>query len=106
MKFPWKKKEPKHTTLNTLTPKEINQAEVMGYLWFPAKQQEEPKMDETKLYNLFEEAAEAILEHEAVMTSPIDGSYISMVRSEDVLNSLAETMGIDIKQTSYENYAK
>lgn len=102
MKFPWKKRrEPK-----PLTPKEINQAEVMGYIWFPAKQQEEPKMDETKLYNLFEEAAEAILEHEVVMTSPIDGSYISMIRSEDVLNSLAETMGIDIKQTSYENYAK
>ena len=101
MKFPWKKKESK-----PLTPKEISQAEVMGYLWFPAKQQEEPKMDETKLYNLFEEAAEAILEHEVVMTSPIDSSYISMVRSEDVLNSLAEAMGIDIKQTSYENYAK
>lgn len=101
MKFPWKKKEPK-----PLTPKEINQAEVMGYLWFPAKQQEVKKMEESKLYTLFEEAAEAILDHETCLTSPIDGNPMSFVRTTDALNALAEAMGVDIRQTAYEHFAK
>ena len=63
-------------------------------------------MEESKLYTLFEEAAEAILDHETCLTSPIDGNPMSFVRTTDALNALAETMGVDIRQTAYEHFAK
>ena len=64
------------------------------------------KMEESKLYALFEEAAEAILDYETCLTSPIDGNPMSFVRTTDALNALAEAMGVDIRQTGYEHFAK
>lgn len=68
--------------------------------------EEVKKMEESKLYALFEEAAEAILDHETCLTSPIDGNPMSFVRTTDALNALAEAMGVDIRQTAYEHFAK
>lgn len=68
--------------------------------------EEVTKMEESKLYALFEEAAEAILDHETCLTSPIDGNPMSFVRTTDALNALAEAMGVDIRQTAYEHFAK
>lgn len=91
MTFPWKKEK-------LLTP---NQQSIED----PAAE-EVTKMEESKLYALFEEAAEAILEYETCLTSPIDGNPMSFVRTTDALNALAEAMGVDIRQTGYEHFAK
>lgn len=90
MTFPWKKEK----CLTPLEPIEDPTAE------------EVKKMEENKLYVLFEEAAEAILDYETCLTSPIDGNPMSFVRTTDALNALAEAMGVDIRQTGYEHFAK
>ena len=90
MTFPWKK-----TKLLT-QPEPIEDQPT----------EEVKKMEESKLYTLFEEAAEAILDYETCLTSPIDGNPMSFVRTTDVLNALAEAMGVDIRQTAYEHFAK
>lgn len=98
MTFPWKKTK-------LLTPNE--QRKVLGLEPIEDQSTEEvKKMEESKLYTLFEEAAEAILDHETCLTSPIDGNPMSFVRTTDVLNALAEAMGVDIRQTGYEHFAK
>lgn len=91
MTFPWKKDK-------MLTPNEQPIED-------PATE-EVKKMEESKLYALFEEAAEAILEYETCLTSPIDNNPMSFVRTTDALNALAEAMGVDIRQTGYEEFAK
>jgi hypothetical protein len=91
MTFPWKKEK-------LLTP---NQQSIED-----PTTEEVKKMEESKLYALFEEAAEAILEYETCLTSPIDGNPMSFVRTTDALNALAEAMGVDIRQTGYEHFAK
>lgn len=98
MTFPWKKTK-------LLTPNE--QREKLGLEPIEDPTAEEvKKMEESKLYTLFEEAAEAILDHETCLTSPIDGNPMSFVRTTDALNALAEAMGVDIRQTGYEHFAK
>lgn len=98
MTFPWKKTK-------LLTPNE--QREHLGLEPIEDQNAEEvKKMEESKLYTLFEEAAEAILDYETCLTSPIDGNPMSFVRTTDALNALAETMGVDIRQTGYEHFAK
>lgn len=98
MTFPWKKRK-------LLTPNE--QRKVLGLEPIEDPTTEEVnKMEESKLYTLFEEAAEAILDHETCLTSPIDGNPMSFVRTTDALNALAEAMGVDIRQTAYEHFAK
>ncbi len=98
MTFPWKKTK-------LLTPNE--QRKVLGLEPIEDQSTEEvKKMEESKLYTLFEEAAEAILDHETCLTSPIDGNPMSFVRTTDALNALAEAMGVDIRQTAYEHFAK
>lgn len=98
MTFPWKKTK-------LLTPNE--QRKVLGLEPIEDPTAEEVnKMEESKLYTLFEEAAEAILDHETCLTSPIDGNPMSFVRTTDALNALAEAMGVDIRQTAYEHFAK
>jgi hypothetical protein len=91
----------KHT--ETLKPEEstINQ------------EREEPEMnvneplDRTKLHtDMFEAIASIVIEHETVMNSPIDGSPIGVVRTEDVLNSITEYFGIDIGKTKFSEYRK
>lgn len=91
MAFPWKKEKlltPNDQPIEDPTAEEVT------------------KMEESKLYALFEEAAEAILEYETCLTSPIDGNPMSFVRTTDALNALAEAMGVDIRQTGYEHFAK
>ena len=109
MNFPWKKRTNVLKTPNDmraemgLKPVE----DIVSNVFIPQQKAEEvSKMDETKLYTLFEEAAENILDFESVVPSPVDGSSIGVIRTADVLNALAESMGIDIKQTGYEHYAK
>jgi hypothetical protein len=98
MTFPWKKTK-------LLTTNE--QREHLGLEPIEDQDAEEvKKMEESKLYALFEEAAEAILDHETCLTSPIDGNPMSFVRTTDALNALAEAMGVDIRQTGYEHFAK
>ena len=98
MNFPWKKKrEPK-----PLTTKEMSQAEVMGYLWFPEKQQEVTKVDNTQKV---EEIMEAIIEYEYAGTSPLDGSPIATVRSSDIYNVLCTYFDVDPKETEWSDYA-
>lgn len=98
MTFPWKKK--KLLTLNEQRAK-------LGLEPIEDQTTEEvKKMEESKLYALFEEAAEAILDYETCLTSPIDGNPMSFVRTTDALNALAEAMGVDIRQTAYEHFAK
>ena len=91
MTFPWKK-----TKLLTKNEQPIENPTA----------EEVKKMEESKLYALFEEAAEAILEYETCLTSPIDNNPMSFVRTTDALNALAEAMGVDIRQTGYEEFAK
>lgn len=74
---------------------------------------EEPEMnvngpfDRTTLHtDMFEAIASNILEHETIMNSPIDGSPIGVVRTEDALNSITEYFGIDIANTKYSEYRK
>lgn len=90
MTFPWKKEK----RLTPLEPIEDKTTE------------EVKKMEESKLYALFEKVAEAILDYETCLTSPIDGNPMSFVRTTDTLNALAEAMGVDIRQTGYEHFAK
>lgn len=98
MTFPWKKTK-------LLFPNE--QRKSLGLEPIEDQDAEEvKKMEESKLYALFEEAAEAILDHETCLTSPIDGNPMSFVRTTDALNALAEAMGVDIRQTGYEHFAK
>jgi hypothetical protein len=98
MTFPWKKTK-------LLTPNE--QRKSLGLEPIEDQDAEEvKKMKESKLYALFEEAAEAILDYETCLTSPIDGNPMSFVRTTDALNALAEAMGVDIRQTGYEHFAK
>ena len=98
MTFPWKKEK-------LLTPND--QRKALGLEPIEDLTAEEvKKMEESKLYALFEEAAEAILEYETCLTSPIDGNPMSFVRTTDALNALAEAMGVDIRQTGYEEFAK
>lgn len=111
MKFPWKKRINVLKTPNEMRAalglKPVTQEDIIGNVFIPQQKAEEvSKMDETKLYTLFEEAAESIMEFESVIPSPLDGSLIGVVRTTDVLNALAESMGIDIKQTGFEHYAK
>lgn len=54
----------------------------------------------------FEAIAEKILEYEFVTSSPIDGSPIGVVRTDDVLNSIAAYYGIDIAETKFLQYGK
>lgn len=91
MTFPWKKTK-------LLTPNEQSIEDPTA--------EEVKKMEESRLYTLFEEAAEAILDYETCLTSPIDGNPMSFVRTTDALNALAEAMGVDIRQTGYEHFAK
>lgn len=96
--FPWKKTK-------LLTPNK--QRTKLGLEPIEDPTAEEVKqMEESKLYTLFEEAAEAILDYETCLTSPIDGNPMSFVRTTDALNALAEAMGVDIRQTGYEHFAK
>lgn len=74
---------------------------------------EEPEMnvngpfDRTNLHtDMFEAIASIILEHETIMNSPIDGSPIGVVRTEDALNSITEYFGIDIANTKFSEYRK
>lgn len=111
MKFPWKKRTNVLKTPNEMRAelglKPITQEDIIGNVFIPQQTAEEvSKMDETKLYTLFEEAAENILEFESVVPSPVDRSLIGVIRTADVLNALAESMGVDIKQTGFEHYAK
>lgn len=98
MTFPWKKTK-------VLTPNQQREALGLESVEDPIAE-EVTKMEESKLYALFEEAAEAILDHETCLTSPIDGNPMSFVRTTDALNALAEAMGVDIRQTGYEEFAK
>lgn len=98
MTFPWKKTK-------VLTPNQQREALGLEPIEDPIAE-EVKKMEESKLYTLFEEAAEAILDHETCLTSPIDGNPMSFVRTTDTLNALAEAMGVDIRQTGYEEFAK
>lgn len=98
MTFPWKK-----TKLSTPNEQRVK----LGLEPIENLTAEEvKKMEESKLYTLFEEAAEAILDYETCLTSPIDGNPMSFVRTTDALNALAEAMGVDIRQTGYEHFAK
>ncbi len=63
-------------------------------------------MEDAKRITLFEEIAEALLDFEVVMNSPINGDLIGMIRTEDVLNSIAITMDVDIANTVFEHYKK
>lgn len=96
--FHWKKTK-------ILTPNEQRKLLELEPIEDPTAE-EVKKMEESKLYTLFEEAAEAILDHETCLTSPIDGNPMSFVRTTDALNALAEAMGVDIRQTAYEHFAK
>lgn len=98
MAFPWKKTK-------LLTPNEQRAKLGLEPIEDPTAE-EVKKMEESKLYTLFEEAAEAILDYETCLTSPIDGNPMSFVRTTDALNALAEAMGVDIRQTGYEHFAK
>ena len=73
----------------------------------PIQSEEEVKrMEDAKRITLFEEIAEALLDFEVVMKSPINGDLIGMIRTEDVLNSIAITMDVDIADTAFEHYKK
>lgn len=54
----------------------------------------------------FEAIARKILEFETVVNSPIDGTPIGMVRTEDVLNSITDFYDIDIEKTAFSEYKK
>ena len=98
MTFPWKKT--KVLSVN-------DQRKALGLESIEDQTAEEvKKMEESKLYALFEAAAEAILDYETCLTSPIDGNPMSFVRTTDALNALAEAMDVDIRQTGYEHFAK
>lgn len=45
-----------------------------------------------------------ILEHETVMPSPIDGSLISMVRTDDIISLICDQIGLDEEDRKATNY--
>lgn len=52
-----------------------------------------------------EELMDAITNFEFVMTSPIDGNPISVMRAEDVYRALCSVYDVDPKKTSFSSYA-
>lgn len=45
-----------------------------------------------------------VLEHETVMPSPIDGSPISMVRTDDIIPLICDHIGLDEEDRKATNY--
>jgi hypothetical protein len=45
-----------------------------------------------------------VLEHETVMSSPIDGSPISMVRTDDIIPLICDQIGLDEEDRIATNY--
>ena len=54
----------------------------------------------------FEAIAKRVLEFETVVNSPIDGNPISVVRTEDALNCIADYYNIDIEKSVYSEFKK
>lgn len=71
----------------------------------PIKNPEVEDLSNTKVTE-FERLAKELLEFEFVTSSPNDGSLISAIRSEDVLNTIAEFYGVDIEKSSYSDFKK
>ena len=53
-----------------------------------------------------EELFEMCLEHEFLTTSPIDGTHIAAIRSEDVMQTLCAYFNVNGEETEYSEYAK
>lgn len=45
-----------------------------------------------------------ILEYETVMPSPVDGSLISMVRTDDIISLICDQIGLDEEDRKATNY--
>lgn len=65
-----------------------------------------PKEPEKMTKDQFENLIAALFQFEACVNSPIDGSPIGMIRTEDVINTIAEHMEIDLNQTAYSHFKK
>lgn len=95
----------KEMELGVTTPEEVEPIpEVHIYTAFEEVETMETanKVDDiTKVEDLMD----AITNFEFVMTSPIDGSPISVMRAEDVYRALCQAYNVDPKKTSFSSYA-
>lgn len=76
--------------------------------------EEEHRMQEQEVLNILQEKQKKvdeanaiiaqILEHETVMPSPIDGSLISMVRTDDIISLICDQIGLDEEDRKATNY--
>jgi hypothetical protein len=54
----------------------------------------------------FESLIAKLLEFESCMNSPIDGSPVGVIRTEDVINTIAEFEKVDLQKTTYSYFSK
>lgn len=94
---------------------------IFGFLNLKPRKQEEPietqeatqekeevqPMNHPDPYTVkFERLCNKILEFEVCMNSPLDSSPIGVVRTEDVVNTIAEFYSVDISKTSLSQFKK
>ena len=66
------------------------------------KKEEQQKVNKEN----FEALIAKLLEFESCMNSPIDGSPIGVIRTDDVINTIAEHEKIDLQKTTYSYFSK
>lgn len=76
--------------------------------------EEEQRMQEQEILNVLQEKQRKvdeanaiiakILEYETVMPSPVDGSLISMVRTDDIISLICDQIGLDEEDRKATNY--
>lgn len=76
--------------------------------------EEEHRMQEQEVLNILQEKQKKvdeanaiiakILEYETVMPSPVDGSLISMVRTDDIISLICDQIGLDEEDRKATNY--
>lgn len=71
--------------------------------------QEEPIVEEVEIMpdnkQTVNDIMKRITDREYVTVSPIDGEYMSVIRSEDVMSILCDYFNVDGKDTEYSDYA-